>query len=285
MRTIRKGREPRSLEAYRQSVDATFEGMPGDVKSQVREQLVEEQRGLCCYCQSRIRATPVAIKIEHWQCQASHPERQLDYGNLLGACLGGHGRPEREQHCDTRKGNKGLCFSVCDPAHPIERQIHFLGDGKISADDAPIDEALNAVLNLNLPRLVSNRRAVLAAFQQRPSTASGRSSPMRRWPSSAPPKARCGRSWKPARRADRRTGAGIAVQMAGHHGTLATLRHGFKCFGKTLRVAFFRPAHGLNPELEARYQANRLGSPGSCTSAQAQKSRWMWCCRSTAFRW
>lgn len=43
------------------------------------------------------------------------------------------------------------------------------------------------------------------------------------------------------------------------HGTLDTLRHGFKCFGRTLRVAFFRPAHGLNPELEARYQANRLG--------------------------
>lgn len=43
------------------------------------------------------------------------------------------------------------------------------------------------------------------------------------------------------------------------HGTLATLRHGFKCFGKTLRIAFFRPAHGLNPELEARYHANRLG--------------------------
>ncbi|HCK80642.1 MAG TPA: type I restriction endonuclease subunit R, partial [Candidatus Competibacteraceae bacterium] len=43
------------------------------------------------------------------------------------------------------------------------------------------------------------------------------------------------------------------------HGALATLRHGFKCFGKTLRVACFRPAHGLNPELEARYRANRLG--------------------------
>ncbi len=40
---------------------------------------------------------------------------------------------------------------------------------------------------------------------------------------------------------------------------LATLRHGFKCLGKTLRIAFFRPAHGLNPELEARYQVNRLG--------------------------
>jgi type I restriction enzyme, R subunit len=43
------------------------------------------------------------------------------------------------------------------------------------------------------------------------------------------------------------------------HGTLTTLRHGFKCFGKTLRIAFFRPAHGLNPELEARYRANLLG--------------------------
>lgn len=43
------------------------------------------------------------------------------------------------------------------------------------------------------------------------------------------------------------------------HGALATLRHGFKCFGRTLRIAFFRPAHGLNPELEARYQANHIG--------------------------
>ncbi|RMX10990.1 type I restriction endonuclease subunit R [Vandammella animalimorsus] len=43
------------------------------------------------------------------------------------------------------------------------------------------------------------------------------------------------------------------------HGALATLRHGFKCYGRTLHMAYFRPAHGLNPALEARYQANRLG--------------------------
>jgi type I restriction enzyme R subunit len=42
-------------------------------------------------------------------------------------------------------------------------------------------------------------------------------------------------------------------------GSLATLRHGFKCYGKTLRVAFFKAAHTLNPELEAKYAANRLG--------------------------
>jgi type I restriction enzyme R subunit len=43
------------------------------------------------------------------------------------------------------------------------------------------------------------------------------------------------------------------------HGSLATLRHGFKCYGRTLRVAFFKAAHGLNPELETRYATNRVG--------------------------
>ena len=43
------------------------------------------------------------------------------------------------------------------------------------------------------------------------------------------------------------------------HGSLATLRHGFKCHGRTLRIAFFKAAHSLNPELEACYAANCLG--------------------------
>ena len=43
------------------------------------------------------------------------------------------------------------------------------------------------------------------------------------------------------------------------HGALATLRHGFKCYGRTLYVAFFKAAHELNPELGARYAANRVG--------------------------
>ena len=43
------------------------------------------------------------------------------------------------------------------------------------------------------------------------------------------------------------------------HGSLATLRHGFKCYGRTLRVAFFKAAHAMNPELEERYAKNRVG--------------------------
>lgn len=42
------------------------------------------------------------------------------------------------------------------------------------------------------------------------------------------------------------------------YGSLHTLRHGFKCYGRMLRVAYFKPAHGLNADLEARYRSNRL---------------------------
>ena len=58
-----------------------------------------------------------------------------------------------------------------------------------------------------------------------------------------------------------RTGEQILADLCkwmDREGSLATLRHGFKCYGRTLRVAFFQAAHQLNPELEARYAANRL---------------------------
>ncbi|UQZ91128.1 restriction endonuclease subunit R [Deltaproteobacteria bacterium Smac51] len=39
-------------------------------------------------------------------------------------------------------------------------------------------------------------------------------------------------------------------------GSLHVLRHGFKCYGKTIRMAAFAPATGLNPETLAGYKAN-----------------------------
>ncbi|OGV72725.1 MAG: type I restriction endonuclease subunit R [Lentisphaerae bacterium RIFOXYB12_FULL_65_16] len=59
-----------------------------------------------------------------------------------------------------------------------------------------------------------------------------------------------------------KTGEQVIVDLCkwmDSNGSLATLRHGFKCYGRTLRVAFFKAAHELNPELEARYVANRVG--------------------------
>ena len=41
-------------------------------------------------------------------------------------------------------------------------------------------------------------------------------------------------------------------------GTLEVLRHGFRFAGRTFRVAYFKPAHGLNPQLVAQFDSNRL---------------------------
>ncbi len=41
-------------------------------------------------------------------------------------------------------------------------------------------------------------------------------------------------------------------------GTLHVLRRGFKFYGKVFRMACFRPAHGLNPDVLDRYAKNRL---------------------------
>ena len=59
-------------------------------------------------CMGRIHNGPATMKIEHWQCQRRHSAEQLNYRNLLGACLGGDGQPRHLQHCDTSKGDHDL---------------------------------------------------------------------------------------------------------------------------------------------------------------------------------
>jgi type I restriction enzyme R subunit len=41
-------------------------------------------------------------------------------------------------------------------------------------------------------------------------------------------------------------------------GSLHVLRHGFRFYGTTFRLAFFKPAHGLNAEILEHFRANRL---------------------------
>ncbi|MCY4193004.1 MAG: type I restriction endonuclease subunit R, partial [bacterium] len=41
-------------------------------------------------------------------------------------------------------------------------------------------------------------------------------------------------------------------------GMLGVLRQGFKFQGKVLHLAFFKPAHGLNPEAVAQFELNEL---------------------------
>ena len=50
----------------------------------------------------------------------------------------------------------------------------------------------------------------------------------------------------------------VRNQVAITEGCLTVLRHGFKCFGKTFRAAYFASATSLNQDTLQKYQANRL---------------------------
>lgn len=50
----------------------------------------------------------------------------------------------------------------------------------------------------------------------------------------------------------------LCKAMDGQAGSMGVLRHGFKCFGKTIFAAYFAPAHGMNPDTLALYKANLL---------------------------
>ena len=162
MRTIQKKTEPASLTAHRQKPHSDYGNFAA--KDELRVALVTEQRGLCCYCMSRIHPNRQAMKIEHWQSQACHPKEQLRFQNLLGACLGGQNKPFSEQHCDTRKGNQDLMWNPANPEHQVESRVTYGADGSIRARDPEFNEQLNEVLGLNLPRLKRNRESAITAI-------------------------------------------------------------------------------------------------------------------------
>lgn len=164
MKPIVKNGEPDSLTEHRCKQFADYDNYAE--KDDLRESLVGEQGGLCCYCMQRIEPDESRMKIEHWLCQEDNADRQLDYGNLLGACRGGMGKPRKLQHCDTFKGKLVLSRNPANPQHRVDRDLRYLTDGTIASGSEAFDLELNTVLNLNMTVLKNNRKAVLDGLKQ-----------------------------------------------------------------------------------------------------------------------
>jgi uncharacterized protein (TIGR02646 family) len=174
MRQIRKLPPPESHIRYLATPDPNYRDYPANDKQSLREQLVREQRGLCCYCLCRIQSAAGHVKIEHWRSQKNHPEDALDYGNMLAACMGGEEPQDEEErkqsrsprilHCDSSKGAADLKWSPADRDRNVEDRIRYGADGTIMSDDTDFDAQLSAILNLNDDLLRRKRKDVLDAF-------------------------------------------------------------------------------------------------------------------------
>lgn len=162
MKKITKGTEPISLTQHRSAKHSNYDNYK--YKDDLRTTLVRDQRGICCYCMGAILPNRNSMKIEHWECQEDNPDKELLYSNILGACMGNEGQPEKVQHCDTFKGKKVLSKNPSHSMYNIETSIQYSGDGKIKSTDKKFDEELNNVLNLNAPYLINQRKGVLTGF-------------------------------------------------------------------------------------------------------------------------
>lgn len=77
----------------------------------VRQQLWEEQKGICCYCMQFIKPTyqkeiGESSIVEHFLPRTAFPEEHTNYYNLYLSCCYSEGAATHERHCDDAKKEK-----------------------------------------------------------------------------------------------------------------------------------------------------------------------------------
>ncbi|MBL8680291.1 MAG: hypothetical protein JNK05_14035 [Myxococcales bacterium] len=175
---VRKGSPPTELVTYRASLDSTadppraarYDG-PGFelVKPRVREALVRDQRGLCCYCMARIEASESKMKIEHRVPQrgpSGDASRDLDWTNLFGACCGAIPRASGSAvtHCDSSKGDASISIDPSEDTHT--RAISYERNGRVTSSFAQHQRDIDDVLNLNCDELRARRVDAVQELKQ-----------------------------------------------------------------------------------------------------------------------
>ncbi|MCT4673696.1 MAG: TIGR02646 family protein [Prolixibacteraceae bacterium] len=167
MRNINKGNEPRVLMNYKAQGGKSYKDGSLQI-TDIQEQLLKEQKGLCGYCMDRISAIPGRVpkmNVEHILCREHYPDLELEYTNMLGVCLGGSENRGGKLHCDKSKDRNGIHYELkkLNPLNSdVESLIQFLESGKIKSvnDDKEVEKDIEA-LNLNEDFLRINREKIL----------------------------------------------------------------------------------------------------------------------------
>lgn len=166
---IQKGREPSSLEEYRQQPYASYDGYPD--KEELRAALLRDQGYICAYCMRRIENDRNTMKIEHWKAQSSMTKevQKLNFNIMLGVCDGCRGETEyRYTTCDTHRGDAELYVNPLDKR--MMDTIKYDRNGHIHSQDARIEHDLTDTLNLNCEQapsqIVANRRLAYDEFEK-----------------------------------------------------------------------------------------------------------------------
>lgn len=151
---IVKDKEPKEWEKYRNTEGVDYQSIPELVDS-----LLKEQGYICAYCMRRIpckdNISNENHRVEHILSREKHPDKKLDYKNMVICCPGHIGE---ENHCDRLKGDRDISFNLFD--ENFIRTLSYKSDGKIISSNVTFDNEINEVLNLNTSLLKANRKEI-----------------------------------------------------------------------------------------------------------------------------
>jgi len=160
---IHKGKEPHTWFLYRTTTaNAEYKRIPELVMA-----LLREQGYICAYCTRRIPTKSkedqnTNSKIDHIRSQADNAGLQLSYDNMAICCPG---YLDRKEHCDTLKKKQNLTFDLYSDT--LQNGITYGSkDGKLESSNAGWQKEIETVLNLNHPRLSSNRAGRLSGLKR-----------------------------------------------------------------------------------------------------------------------
>lgn len=130
-----------------------------DLYRTVKEDIIREQKGLCCYCCCQLDEND--SHIEHFMPQSKFPSLDLDFGNLFVSCNGGR----KKATCGYKKGSIDPSEKVISPTDDqCSQAFKYTLRGKIEATGLhELSQSTIDTLSLNNPALASAREAVLWA--------------------------------------------------------------------------------------------------------------------------
>ena len=123
--------------------------------------LVNEQGGICCYCERRI-AVDQSSHIEHFKGKSKYLPLVFVYNNLHTSC---NGIPGTRDHCCGHKraehGNPDIPVSPLDDK--CESRFRFTGRGVMKPASEDDNDAINTIdfLGLNSPKLRGMRERLM----------------------------------------------------------------------------------------------------------------------------
>jgi uncharacterized protein (TIGR02646 family) len=166
MRFIKKAVSPTFFEAWKdnyrndEGINPEYRNLVGSPKRELKQYLIDEQKGLCCYCCKKISRDN--SHIEHIKPKGipEFKSQDLDYNNLAASC---NGLKDNRENCGHRKNNWYDSKTFISPTDEnCEMMFKYTINGEMSAADGEewAEETIDK-LQLKSNLLIRARRAAI----------------------------------------------------------------------------------------------------------------------------